>query len=74
MTITLKKLLFLLLLNGALFSMLIIGIQNSYKRNKVNFIFNETVNLPVGFIVGVAFISGSLTGSLLSLIYEKKKS
>ena len=74
MTITLKKLLFLLLLNGALFSMLIIGIQNSYKRNKVNFIFNETVNLPVGFIVGVTFISGSLTGSLLSLIYEKNKS
>ena len=74
MTITLRKLLFLVLLNGALFSMLIIGIQNSSKRNKVNFLINETVNLPVGFVVGVTFISGSLTGSLLSLIYEKNKS
>ena len=42
-------------------------IQNSSEKRKVNFLMNETVKLPVSFIVGISFISGSLSGGLLSL-------
>ena len=42
-----------------------IGIQNSSNKKKVNLIINETVKLPISFIVGVSFISGSFLGSLL---------
>ena len=62
----LKKIAFLILFNSSLFTVLMIGLQNNSKQSKVDFIINETVNLPIGFIVGVSFISGSLTGSLVS--------
>ena len=42
-----------------------IGIQNSSNKRKVNFIISETVNLPISFIIGISFISGSITGKLL---------
>ena len=53
--------------------MLVVGIQNSSNKKKVNLLFGETVNLPISFIVGVSFISGSLSGSITanSLIYKK---
>ena len=44
-----------------------IGIQNSSIKKKVNLIFGETVALPISFIVGVSFISGSLTGALIKI-------
>ena len=47
--------------------MLIIGIQNSKERNKVDLIINETVELPLSFIIGVSFISGSLLGSFVNI-------
>ena len=62
----LKKIAFLILFNSSLFTVLMIGLQNNSKQSKVDFIINETVNLPIGFIVGASFISGSLTGSLVS--------
>tara|TARA_B100000212_G_scaffold139940_1_gene105436 strand:- start:977 stop:1135 length:159 start_codon:yes stop_codon:yes gene_type:complete len=49
-----------------------IGIQNSSNKKKINLFISETVSLPVGFIVGVSFISGSLTGSIFSLNFLKK--
>ena len=52
--------------------MLIIGIQNSTNKSKVNFLINETINLPISFIVGTSFISGTLAGTLISLINEKE--
>ena len=67
MNFNLRKIFFNLLLNSTLFLILIIGIQNYSKRSKVNFIVNESVNLPIGFIVGVSFISGSITGGFLTL-------
>ena len=70
----LRKIVFMILLNGSLFSILIIGIQNSSRKNKVNFPIYESVNLPVSFIIGVSFISGSLAGSFISLINTKNKS
>ena len=50
-----------------------IGIQNSSTKRKVNLIVSETVKLPISFIVGISFISGTLVGSLLNfnLIEEK---
>ena len=65
MTLQIKKLFFNLLINSTFFLVLIIGIQNSFKKQKVNFLINQTIELPVGFIVGVSFISGSLAGSLI---------
>ena len=58
-----KKILFTLIFNTSLLTMLILGIQNSSNKNKVNFLFDKTVQLPVSFIVGVSFISGSILGS-----------
>ena len=66
MPFQIKKLLFTVAFNSSLFLILLIGIQNSSSRKKVNLIINETVRLPISFIVGVSFISGSLTGSLLN--------
>ena len=57
-----KKVLFSITLNSALFFLLIVGIQNSSNKNKVRFINGETVNLPVSFIVGISFITGSVYG------------
>mgnify|MGYP001412909938 CR=1 FL=1 len=69
-----KKFFFILLFNTSLLIMLILGIQNSSKQSKVNFIFNETVQLPVSFIVGISFISGSILGSYIKIndIFKKE--
>ena len=76
MIIPLKKIIFSLIFNTSLFIVLIIGIQNSSKKTKVNFILNETIRLPIGFIVGSSFIGGSIAGSFLSfnLLNKKDKS
>ena len=72
MTFLVKKLFVIFLFNCSLFLILIIGLQNSSNKKEVNLIINETVNLPIGFIVGVTFLSGSITGSLISLNFRDK--
>ena len=74
MIILLKKIFFTIILNSTLLLMLIVGIQNSSYRKKVNLLIGETVSLPVSFIVGISFISGSLLGSIVTnkLIVQKK--
>jgi len=62
-----KKLFFTGIFNSCLFILLIIGLQNSSNKSKVNFFFEETVQLPIGFIVGSSFITGSILGYFLSL-------
>ena len=62
-----------LIFNSCLFLLLIIGIQNSYNKSKVNLLVEESVNLPVGFIIGSSFISGSLLGSFLTNNLQNKK-
>tara|TARA_Y100000739_G_scaffold216783_1_gene212609 strand:+ start:399 stop:623 length:225 start_codon:yes stop_codon:yes gene_type:complete len=69
----LKQLSFIFAFNISIFLILMIGIQNSSTRKKVNLIISETVELPVSFIVGVAFISGSLTGCLLKINFGNQK-
>ena len=71
MIFQLKKLFLNFTFNVSLFLILIVGIQNSLEKRKVNLIISDTVKLPVSFIVGVSFISGSLVGSLLSLNSKK---
>ena len=66
MIVLFKKVLFTITLNSALFLLLIIGIQNSSNKSKVRLIMGETVSLPISFIVGISFITGSTYGSLLT--------
>jgi len=68
-----KKILFTIIFNTSLLVMLFLGIQNSSNKNKVNFYFDKTVPLPVSFIVGVSFISGSILGSFLNITDVLKK-
>lgn len=49
-----------------------IGIQNSSNKSKVDLIFKETIYLPISFIIGMSFISGSIFGNLLSSNFEIK--
>ena len=62
-----KKILFTLIFNTSLLTVLFLGIQNSSNKNKVDFFFDKTVLLPVSFIVGVSFISGSIVGSFFNI-------
>ena len=68
-----KKLLFISTFNLSLFLILIIGIQNSTNKKTVNLLVSESINLPISFIIGVSFISGSLAGSLFGFNLDKKK-
>ena len=67
-----KKLIFALTLNLTFFLILMIGIQNSKEKNKVNLLLGETITLPVSFIIGISFISGSLTANILNFDQIKK--
>ena len=62
-----KKLIFIFFYNISLFFILMIGIQNSSNKTKVDFLLFKTVTLPVSFVLGISFISGSLMGNLLPL-------
>ena len=73
MFLIIKKFLFIALFNMCLFILLIIGIQNSSEKMKVNLLISETIELPVGFTVGTSFIAGSILGSLFSVDYLLKK-
>ena len=68
-----KKILFTITLNAGLFFILVIGIQNSSQRSKINVLVGETVSLPIGFIIGTSFISGSISGSLLTIDFKSKR-
>ena len=72
MHITIRKLFFILVFNCSLFLLLMIAIQNSLEKRKVNLILVNTISLPVSFIIGVSFISGSLTSSLLTFRSHNK--
>ena len=72
MSLLIKKLIFKIIFNFSLFLILIIGIQNSSQKRKVDFLLIETIKLPISFIIGVSFITGSITGSLLNIDTEEK--
>ena len=65
MSFLIKKLFFNTIFNSCLFLLLFIGIQNSSNKSKVNFLINETIELPISFIVGSSFVIGSTIGSFI---------
>ncbi len=67
MSVILKKFVFAFTFNSSLFLLLIIGIQNSSNKSKINFLINETVKLPISFIIGSSFIAGSIIGSFIDI-------
>ena len=69
-----KNLLFAFIFNSSLLLILIIGIQNSSIKKKVNLLFNESVELPLSFVIGTSFITGSLLGSIISLDHHLRVS
>ena len=69
----LRRILLNSLFNSCLFLLLIVGIQNNSNKSKVNFLVEKTVELPVAFIIGTSFISGSILGSLLNLKFNNKQ-
>ena len=73
MIILVKKVLFTITLNSTLFLFLIIGIQNSNNRSRIKLLIGETISLPISFIVGMSFISGSVSGCLITNNLNNKK-
>ena len=71
MSFVLKKLVFAFTFNSCLFLLLIIGIQNSSNKSKVNFLINESVKLPISFVIGSSFIGGSIIGSFFNINITK---
>ena len=67
MNFLIKKIFFTAIFNSCLFLFLFIGIQNSSNKSKVNLLVDETIELPISFIVGSSFILGSILGSFIVL-------
>jgi len=63
MSLFVKKLFFTAIFNSCLFVLLFIGIQNTSNKSKIDFLISESIELPIGFIVGSSFIIGSFFGS-----------
>ncbi len=60
-----KKLIFNITLNITFFVILMIAIQNSEERERVIFFKYQSITLPISFIIGTSFISGSILGNFL---------
>ena len=69
----LKKVFFNTAINFIFFILLLISIQNSSNKAKVDLLVNETIELPIGFIIGTSFITGTLLGGFISLNLFKSK-
>ena len=66
MSLLFKKFFLATFFNSFLFVILFIGIQNSSNKSKVDILIGETIELPIGFIVGSSFILGSILGSFFN--------
>ena len=62
-----KKVIFATTFNVCLFLLLMIGIQNSSNKSRVDFLINKTIPLPISFIIGSSFISGTIIGSIFNI-------
>tara|TARA_Y100000991_G_C21804122_1_gene276728 strand:- start:386 stop:613 length:228 start_codon:yes stop_codon:yes gene_type:complete len=52
------------LFNSTLFVFLFIGMQNSKENKRINFLFFETMPMPISFITGTSFIVGGIFSNL----------
>ena len=68
-----KKFFFTTIFNSCLFILLVIGLQNNSNKTRVNLLIEETVKLPIGFIVGTSFITGSIIGNFFNIGLDNKK-
>ena len=73
MSFPFRKVSYILILNLSLFLLLMIGIQNSTNKRKVNLVIRETISLPISFIIGVSFISGSITAGFFEAYSNNMK-
>ena len=73
MSFLISKFFFTIVFNSCLFLFLIMGIQNSSNKSKVDLLLDETVELPISFIIGLSFISGSILGSSINVNFNKTK-
>ena len=71
MNMFIKKIFYSTIFNTCLFTVLFIGIQNSSNKSKVDFLINETIELPISFVVGSSFILGSILGSFIDFKINK---
>ena len=71
-----KGFLFNTTINIIFFFLLIISVQNSSNKAKVDLLIDETIALPISFIIGTSFISGSLLGGfmILNFVNPRKSS
>ena len=67
MNLVIKKLFHSAIFTSCLFVLLFIGIQNTSNKSKVDFLINETIELPISFLVGSSFIVGSILGSFIDI-------
>ena len=72
MLIPIRRVIYIVLFNSSLLLILMVGIQNSSSKRKVNLIISETVQLPVSFIIGVSFITGSISANLFKNNFLRK--
>jgi len=72
MSLFIRKLFYSAIFNSCLFALLFIGIQNSSNKSRVNLLIEETIELPISFIVGSSFILGSIMGSLVDININNK--
>ena len=72
MSSLIKNIFLKIIFNFSLFLILMIGIQNSSQKRKINLLITETIKLPISFIVGISFISGSITGSFININSQEK--
>ena len=72
MSLLIKKIFYSAIFNSCLFAFLFIGIQNSSNKSKVDLLINETIELPISFVVGSSFILGSILGCFIDLNINSK--
>ncbi len=72
MSLFIKKLIYSTIFNSCLFALLIVGIQNSSNKSKVDLLINETIELPISFVVGSSFILGSVLGCFVDFNINNK--
>mgnify|MGYP001372180117 FL=1 len=73
MLLKIKLLTFNITTSLLLILFLCLGSQNLDNRYKLNLLFNETVQLPSGFIIGISFTLGFLSGGLTPTLSLKKE-
>ena len=54
-----------ILFNLLLLIFLLLGIQNSSESKSIKFLDYESIQMPISFIVGNSFITGSLLGIVI---------